>query len=85
MSERPPGRDDLGRWLPGYVPNPTGRPKSEPDIVRQARAASPRAIRRLVELIRATRPRVVILPFPIGRHPDHRVAAEPIARSSANS
>jgi N-acetylglucosamine malate deacetylase 1 len=32
--------------------------------------------RRLVELIRATRPRVVILPFPIGRHPDHRIAAE---------
>ena len=32
--------------------------------------------RRLVELIRATRPRVVILPFPVGRHPDHRIAAE---------
>jgi N-acetylglucosamine malate deacetylase 1 len=32
--------------------------------------------RRLVELIRATRPRAVILPFPIGRHPDHRIAAE---------
>jgi N-acetylglucosamine malate deacetylase 1 len=31
---------------------------------------------RLVELIRVTRPRVVILPFPIGRHPDHRVASE---------
>jgi N-acetylglucosamine malate deacetylase 1 len=31
---------------------------------------------RLVELIRATRPRVVILPFPVGRHPDHRVTAE---------
>jgi bacillithiol biosynthesis deacetylase BshB1 len=31
---------------------------------------------KLVELIRATRPRVVILPFPIGRHPDHRVASE---------
>jgi bacillithiol biosynthesis deacetylase BshB1 len=31
---------------------------------------------RVVELIRRTRPRVVILPFPIGRHPDHRVAAE---------
>ena len=30
----------------------------------------------LIELIRATRPRVVILPFPIGRHPDHRVASE---------
>ena len=32
--------------------------------------------RRLIELIRATRPRVVILPFPVGRHPDHRVASE---------
>ncbi|HEX9283846.1 MAG TPA: bacillithiol biosynthesis deacetylase BshB1 [Gemmatimonadales bacterium] len=31
---------------------------------------------KLVELIRATRPRVVILPFPVGRHPDHRVASE---------
>src|SRR5436309_5444520 len=30
----------------------------------------------LVELVRATRPQVVILPFPIGRHPDHRVASE---------
>jgi bacillithiol biosynthesis deacetylase BshB1 len=26
--------------------------------------------------IRAFRPRVVILPFPIGRHPDHRVASQ---------
>src|SRR5207247_2786353 len=31
---------------------------------------------RVVELVRATRPRVVILPFPIGRHPDHRIASE---------
>ena len=31
---------------------------------------------KLVELIRTTRPRVVILPFPVGRHPDHRVASE---------
>jgi N-acetylglucosamine malate deacetylase 1 len=31
---------------------------------------------RLIELIRATRPRVVILPFPVGRHPDHRIASE---------
>ena len=30
----------------------------------------------LVELIRRTQPRVVILPFPVGRHPDHRVASE---------
>ena len=31
---------------------------------------------RVVELVRATRPRVVILPYAVGRHPDHRVAAE---------
>jgi N-acetylglucosamine malate deacetylase 1 len=31
---------------------------------------------RIVELIRRTRPRVVILPYPVGRHPDHRVASE---------
>ena len=32
--------------------------------------------KRIVELIRRTRPRVVILPFPVGRHPDHRIASE---------
>lgn len=31
---------------------------------------------RLVEWIRRLRPRVVILPFHRGRHPDHRIAAE---------
>ncbi len=30
----------------------------------------------VVELIRQMRPRVVILPFPVGRHPDHRIASE---------
>ena len=30
----------------------------------------------VVELIRQLSPRVVILPFPIGRHPDHRAASE---------
>lgn len=30
----------------------------------------------VVEHLRAFRPRVVILPFPVGRHPDHRVASE---------
>jgi bacillithiol biosynthesis deacetylase BshB1 len=30
----------------------------------------------VVELLRRLRPRVVILPFPIGRHPDHRIASE---------
>jgi N-acetylglucosamine malate deacetylase 1 len=32
--------------------------------------------KKLVELIRRMQPRVVILPFPVGRHPDHRVASE---------
>lgn len=31
---------------------------------------------KIVELIRRTKPKVVILPFPVGRHPDHRVASE---------
>jgi bacillithiol biosynthesis deacetylase BshB1 len=30
----------------------------------------------LVPLIRRLKPRVVILPFPVGRHPDHRVGSE---------
>ncbi|MGH7699110.1 MAG: bacillithiol biosynthesis deacetylase BshB1 [Gemmatimonadales bacterium] len=30
----------------------------------------------VVTLIRQTRPRVVLLPFPVGRHPDHRIASE---------
>lgn len=30
----------------------------------------------VVERIRRYRPRTVILPFPVGRHPDHRVASE---------
>jgi len=34
------------------------------------------ARRTVVELLRRLAPRVVILPFPIGRHPDHRVGSE---------
>jgi len=34
------------------------------------------ARRRIVEQIRHFAPRVVILPFPVGRHPDHRIASE---------
>jgi bacillithiol biosynthesis deacetylase BshB1 len=34
------------------------------------------ARRTVVEHIRHFAPRVVILPFPVGRHPDHRVASE---------
>jgi bacillithiol biosynthesis deacetylase BshB1 len=30
----------------------------------------------VVALLRQLRPRVVILPFPVGRHPDHRIASE---------
>jgi bacillithiol biosynthesis deacetylase BshB1 len=30
----------------------------------------------VVELIRRFAPRTVILPFPVGRHPDHRIASE---------
>jgi len=30
----------------------------------------------VVELIRRFSPRVVILPFPVGRHPDHRITSE---------
>ena len=32
--------------------------------------------KKLVALIRRMRPRVVILPFPVGRHPDHRIGSE---------
>ncbi len=32
--------------------------------------------RAVVELIRRLKPRVVILPYAIGRHPDHRIASE---------
>lgn len=31
---------------------------------------------KVVELIRRTKPRVVILPYSVGRHPDHRIASE---------
>jgi len=37
---------------------------------------SEEARRILVEQIRDFAPRVVILPFPLGRHPDHRIASE---------
>ncbi|HEV2083481.1 MAG TPA: PIG-L family deacetylase, partial [Gemmatimonadales bacterium] len=32
--------------------------------------------RSIVKQIRHFAPRVVILPFPVGRHPDHRIASE---------
>lgn len=44
-----------------------------PDAHLQNDEASRRVV---VELIRHFAPRVVILPYPIGRHPDHRIASE---------
>ncbi len=44
-----------------------------PDAHLQNTDATRRVV---VELIRTLQPRVVILPFPVGRHPDHRVASE---------
>jgi bacillithiol biosynthesis deacetylase BshB1 len=44
-----------------------------PDAHLQNSDAARRAV---VEQIRHFAPRVVILPFPVGRHPDHRVASE---------
>ena len=42
-----------------------------------AHLANTDATRRvIVEHLRHFRPRVVILPFPVGRHPDHRIASE---------
>ena len=42
-----------------------------------ARLANDDASRKpVIEAIRRFAPRVVILPFPIGRHPDHRIASE---------
>jgi bacillithiol biosynthesis deacetylase BshB1 len=37
---------------------------------------SEEARRVVIEQIRHFRPRVVILPYPVGRHPDHRIASE---------
>ena len=45
--------------------------------MRDAHLANDEASRKaVVELIRRLQPRVVILPFPVGRHPDHRIASE---------
>jgi bacillithiol biosynthesis deacetylase BshB1 len=44
-----------------------------PDAHLQNDEASRRVV---VELIRHFAPRVVILPYPVGRHPDHRIASE---------
>src|SRR5882762_10200762 len=57
------------RALDVHVRLNAGRPDAHLQYDEPSRA-------RVVELVRATRPRVVILPFPVGRHPDHRIASE---------
>ncbi len=49
------------------------RNASLPDARLESNDANRRVV---VEQIRHFAPRVVILPFPLGRHPDHRVASE---------
>src|SRR6059036_3356431 len=45
--------------------------------MRDAHLANDEASRKkVVEIIRRMKPRVVVLPFPVGRHPDHRIASE---------
>jgi bacillithiol biosynthesis deacetylase BshB1 len=45
--------------------------------LRDAHITNDEASRKtVVELIRRMKPRVVILPFPVSRHPDHRIASE---------
>src|SRR5438309_4044164 len=45
--------------------------------LRDAHLSNDEASReRLVTLVRELAPRVVILPYPVGRHPDHRIASE---------
>src|SRR6185503_18029178 len=45
--------------------------------LRDAHLENNEASRRVViEAIRHFAPRVVILPYPVGRHPDHRIASE---------
>ena len=45
--------------------------------LRDAHLSNDEASReRLVTLVRELAPRLVILPYPVGRHPDHRIASE---------
>lgn len=54
-----------------------GVAERRPAGLRDAHLANDETSRRVVvELIRHFAPRVVILPFAVGRHPDHRVASE---------
>ncbi|WJR78772.1 hypothetical protein [Bradyrhizobium sp. NP1] len=44
-------RDTGGRWLPGFTPNPSGRPKIVEEIKSLARQHAPEAFKRVCELV----------------------------------
>jgi len=46
-----PTRGPDGRFLRGGVGNPKGRPRSEPELVRQAQLLGPQAVETLAELM----------------------------------
>jgi hypothetical protein len=49
----PAQRDPNGRWLPGFAPNPSGRPAAVREVRDLARQHTALAIERLVELMRS--------------------------------
>jgi hypothetical protein len=53
-------RDERGRVLPGYTPNPAGRPKVVAEIRDMARAEAPAAFRRVCELVQHEDPRIAL-------------------------
>lgn len=56
----PAQRDPNGRWLPGFAPNPTGRPAAVKEVRDLARQHTPAAIARLAELMNDNNPTVAL-------------------------
>jgi len=50
----------MTKFQKGQSGNPGGRPKAEREVIRLARAASPAAVKRLVELVKSDDPRAAI-------------------------
>jgi hypothetical protein len=49
-------RDSRGRWLPGVVPNPGGRPAVAPEVRDLARSYGPEAIAKLAQSLLSRSP-----------------------------
>ena len=45
-------RDENGRFIPGTIPNPTGRPKVPQEVREAIRAACPEAVETLIGIMR---------------------------------